>query len=575
MREKLHKIVEITDLKDMLNKSGKIYADRPAYKIKTDIPNEYKIITHKEIREDVNYLGTAFIKMGLKGKRIAVISENRYEWGLSYLAITCGTGIVVPLDKSLPDNEIENLIIRSSVEAIVFSSKYTDILKRIKEKGVGKLKHLISMDLEEHTDGIYAEKALLRKGKKLLEEGMKDFIDAKIDSESMSIMLFTSGTTAMSKAVMLSHKNICANLMDIASILEVHERDTMLSFLPLHHVFECTTGFLYPLYKGTCVAYCDGIKHIQENLQEYHISVMVSVPILFESMYKRLIKAIEKQGKLETVQKGIKISEGLLKLHIDIRKKIFKEIHDKLGGKVRLFISGAAAMDPEIEKGYNQLGIRIAQGYGLTETSPVIAAGSDFDYRLGSIGKVCPSVKAKLSKPDENGIGELVVKGPNIMLGYYENEEATKRALKDGWFYTGDLAKIDKDGFIFIVGRKKSVIVLKNGKNVFPEELENLINRIEGVKESFVYGKPENEDEKNPKVCAKIVYDAEVMEEMYKINGEENVEKFLISKIKEINKTIPTYKYIREVVVTTEELVKTTTAKVKRHEEIKKVLAKR
>ena len=237
--------------------------------------------------------------------------------------------------------------------------------------------------------------------------------------------------------------------------------------------------------------------------------------------------------------------------------KIFKEIHDKLGGQVRLFISGAAAMDPEIEKGYNQLGIRIAQGYGLTETSPVIAAGSDFDYRLGSIGKVCPSVEAKISKPDENGIGELIVKGPNVMLGYYENEQAT-----------------NKDGFIFIVGKKKSVIVLKNGKNVFPEELENLINRIEGVKESFVYGKPENEDEKNPKVCAKIVYDAEIMEEMYKITGEENIRKFLNSKIKEINKTIPTYKYIREIDITTEELVKTTTAKIKRHEEIKKILLK-
>lgn len=573
MKKKLHKIVEITDLKDMLNKSGELYGDRPAYKLKTEIQGEYKIITHKEARDNINYLGTAFIKMGLKGKRIAVISENRYEWGLSYLAIACGTGIVVPLDKALPENEIESLIARSNVEAIVFSNKYTDTLRKIKEKGVGKLKHLISMDLEEHTDGIYSEKLLLKKGKKLVEEGMRDFIDAKIDADSMSIMLFTSGTTAMSKAVMLSHKNICANLMDIASILEIHEKDTMLSFLPLHHVFECTTGFLYPLYKGTCVAYCEGIKHIQENLQEYHISVMVSVPILFESMYKRLIKTIQKQGKLENVQKGIKISEGLLKLHIDVRKKIFKEIHDKLGGRIRLFISGAAAMDPEIEKGYNQLGIRIAQGYGLTETSPVIATGSDFDYRLGSIGKVCPSIEAKVLKPDENGIGELIVKGPNVMLGYYENEEETKKALKDGWFYTGDLARIDKDGFVFIVGRKKSVIVLKNGKNVFPEELENLVNKIEGVKESFIYGKPENEDEKNPKVCVKIVYDPEIMEEMYKITEEDDIKRVLISKVKDINKTIPTYKYIREINITTEELIKTTTAKVRRHEEMKKILA--
>jgi long-chain acyl-CoA synthetase len=388
----------------------------------------------------------------------------------------------------------------------------------------------------------------------------------------MGIMLFTSGTTAMSKAVMLSHKNLCADIMDIASVLDINDKDVMLSFLPLHHVFECTTGFLYPLYKGACVVYCDGIRHIQENLQEYHVSAMVSVPLLFENMYRKLMKAIEKQGKLETVNKGIKISNALLKLHIDVRKKIFKEIHDKLGGRVRLFVSGAAALDPEVEKGYNDVGIRIVQGYGLTETSPVVATGSDFDYRLGSIGKKFPSMEVKLEGKDENGVGELVVKGPNVMLGYYENEEETKKVLKDGWFYTGDLAKIDKDGFIFMYGRKKSVIVLKNGKNVFPEELESLINRIEGVKESFVYGKPEKGDEKDPKVCVKVVYDAEIVNEMYKLEKEDDIQKFFLAKVKEINKTMPTYKYIKQVSITTEDLIKTTTAKIKRHEEIKKVL---
>lgn len=575
MKQKLHKIIEITDLKDMLKKSGEIYGDKVAYKLKTGVPGEYKIITHKEARENIDYLGTALINMGLKGKRIAVISENRYEWGLSYLAAACGTGIVVPLDKALPENEIESLILRSGVEAIIFSDKYIDIMKRIKGKGIGKLSKLISMDQKENADGVYSLNSLLEKGKKLIESGDKNFIDAKIDAESMGIMLFTSGTTAMSKAVMLSHKNICANIMDIASVLDINDKDTMLSFLPLHHVFECTTSFLYPLYRGACVVYCDGIRHIQENLQEYHVSAMVSVPILFETMYKKLMKTVEKQGKLETVKKGIKISNGLLKVHIDVRKKLFKEIHEKLGGKLRLFVSGAAALDPEVEKGYNDLGIRIVQGYGLTETSPVVAAGSDFDYRLGSIGKKFPSLEVKIEDMDENGIGELAVKGPSVMLGYYENEEETKKVLKNGWFYTGDLAKIDKDGFIFIYGRKKSVIVLKNGKNVFPEELESLVNRIEGVKESFVYGKPENGDERDLKVCVKIVYDPETMDEMYHIKGDEEVQKLLVSKVKEINKTVPTYKYIKEVSVSTEELIKTTTAKIKRHEEIKRVLASR
>ena len=574
MSQKMHKIVKINDLKDMLEKSGRMYENRPAYKLRTEVKGEYRIITHKEARDNINYLGTALIKMGLKGKRIGVISENRYEWGLSYLAITCGTGIVVPLDKSLPENEIQSLVERSEIEAVIFSKKYTEIFKKIKERGIGKLKNLISMDLEEHEDGIYSLNKQLLKGKKLVEDGDTSFINAKIDADSMGIMLFTSGTTAMSKAVMLSHRNICADLMDIASVLEINEKDIMLSFLPLHHVFECTTGFLYPLYKGTCVAYCDGIRHLQENLVEYHISAMVSVPILYENMYRKLIKAVEKQGKLEKLEKGIKFSNSLLKLHIDVRKKIFKEIHEKLGGNVRLFISGAASLDPEVEKGYNDLGIRVAQGYGLTETSPVVAASTDFDYKLGSIGKLLPSVKAKINKPDENGIGELLVKGPNVMLGYYNNEEETRKVLRDDWFYTGDLARIDEDGFVFISGRKKSVIVLKNGKNVFPEELENLVNRTEGVKESFVYGKPENGDERDPKVCVKIVYDPEIMQEMYKLDKETDIEKFFISKVKDINKTMPTYKYMKEVTISTEPLIKTTTAKIKRHEEIKRVLKK-
>ena len=575
MKEKQHKILEITDLKDMLKKSGELYGKEAAYKLKTEIPGEYKIITHREARDNVDYLGTALIKMGLKGKRIAVIGENRYEWGLSYLAVACGTGIVVPLDKSLPENELESLIVRSNVEAIIFTKKYTEILKNIKKQGLGNLKKLISMDLAENEDGIYSLKLLVEKGKKLVEEGNREFIDAKIDAESMGIMLFTSGTTAMSKAVMLSHKNICSNIMAIAKSLKLYKEDVILSFLPLHHVFECTAGFLYPLYSGTCVAYCDGIKHIQSNLQEYHVTVLISVPILFETMYRRLMKAIEKKGKMETLQKGIKISQTLLKVHIDARRKIFKEIHEQLGGKVRLFISGAAALDVEVERGYNALGIKIAQGYGLTETSPVVAAGSDFFYREGAIGKTLPGISAKIHKPDEEGVGELVVKGPNVMLGYYENEEETKKVLKDGWFHTGDLARIDKDGYIFISGRKKSVIVLKNGKNVFPEEIENLINRIEGVKDSFVYGKPEDGDEKDPTVCVEIVYEPEVMEEMYKITDTEEMYKFFSGKIKEINKTMPAYKYIREINLTTEELIKTTTAKIKRHEEIKKVLGKK
>lgn len=570
MRKPIYQFTEFTDLKDMLKKSGKKYGNRPAYIFKTKEPGKFREITHKEFRDEINALGTKLIDLGLKDKRIAVISENRYEWAVDYLAIATGTGIVVPLDKSLPDNEIESLIIRSEVEAIFYSNKYDSIMNKIKEEGNTQLKYFISMDLEKEENGIKSQKELTQEGKKLLEDGNREFIDAKIDNEKMGIMLFTSGTTAMSKAVMLSHKNICSNLMDITSVIKVTEEDRFLSFLPLHHTFECTVGFLYPISKGGAIAFCDGIRHIAENVKEYQITAMISVPILFEAMYKKIMKSIEKKGKLETVKKGIKISNFLLKFGIDIRRKLFKEIHQNLGGKVRLFVSGGAALDPEAEKGFNDLGVNMYQGYGLTESSPVIAAEDDKYRRLGSIGKAFPSLEVKILEPDEDGIGELIAKGPSIMLGYYNNEEATKETLEGEWLHTGDLARIDKDGYIFISGRKKFVIVLKNGKNIFPEELETLVNKIDGVKESFVYGRPEEDGDY--KICAKIVYDKDMAKEVYGTDDEEELKELIWKEVKKVNKEMPAYKYIRDIVITDKELIKTTTQKTKRAEEIKTVL---
>ena len=571
MRQPIHEFMKFTDLKDMLEKSGELYGDRPAYVFKTEEEGKFKEITHREVRDDIKALGTKLVNMGLKDKRVAVISENRYEWGIVYLAVVTGTGVIVPLDKSLPENEIESLIVRSGVEAIFYSQKYDDIMDKIKFESNTQVKYFISMDLEKQANGIYSQKELIKQGKELLENGDREFLDAKIDAENMSIMLFTSGTTAMSKAVMLSHKNICANLMDITSVLRIYDTDRFLSFLPLHHTFECTTGFLYPLSRGSSIVFCEGIRHIADNLKEYKASVMVSVPILFEAMYKKVMKTIEKKGKLKTVQKGIKISQFLLKFGIDIRKKLFKEIHDTLGGNIRVFVAGGAALDPETEKGFNELGFTLHQGYGLTESSPVISVEDDKYQRLGSIGKAFPSLDVKIEDPNEEGIGELLVKGPSVMLGYYNNEEATKETItEDGWLHTGDLARIDKDGFIFISGRKKFVIVLKNGKNIYPEEIETLINKIEGVKESFVYGKPE--DDGDYKICAKIVYDEELVKEIFGTNDPQELKEKIWQEVKKINKTMPAYKYVREIIVTNKELIKTTTQKVKRFEEIKTVL---
>ena len=567
MSKRIYDYLKINDLKDMLNKTGILYADRPAYKIKVE-EGKYQIYTHKEVRDMINNLGTALINLGLKGKRIAVIGENRYEWEIAYLSIVCGTGIVVPLDKSLPANELELLIERSDIEAIFYTKKYSDIIQNIKYSEKNKLKHLISMDSDENFEGIYSQKELIREGRKLIEEGNNEFLNAKIDPKEMEIMLFTSGTTSKAKVVALSHENICTNLMDIGSVLDVTQEDVFLSILPIHHVFECTVGFLFSLYKGAETVFCDGLRHIVENLNEYHVTVMACVPGIYERIFMMIRKKLEKQGKLEEILKN---EEKYKNSSMQKKKEVFKEIHNMLGGKVKLLISGAAALDKTIEEKYRLLGLNLVQGYGLTETSPVVAVGTNKNYKLGSIGKTVPSVEAKLVDVNDDGIGELVVRGSSVMLGYYENEKVNKKSLQDGWFYTGDLAKIDEEGYIFMCGRKKSVIVLKNGKNIFPEEMENLVNKIEGIRESFIFGKIQSNDENNIKINVKIVFDRDVMKDVYKVEEDEDIYKVLSKKIKEVNQTMPSYKAIRGMILTEEPLIKTTTNKIKRQENLDEI----
>ena len=298
-------VLEITDLKDMLNKTRKLYGNKIGYKIKIE-KGKYKLYTHNEIRDMIDYLGTALISLGLKGKKIAVIGENRYEWELAYLSVVCGTGIVVPLDRSLPANELEEVIERSEVEAIFYSKKYEETIKKIKYSDKNKLKHLISMDSCAHDEGIYSERELIEKGKELVEAGNREFIDSKINPEEMKILLFTSGTTSKSKVVALSHKNLVSNLMDLASVLDIDSNDRILSFLPLHHVYECTVGMLLSLYIGAERAFCDGIRHIVENLNEYKTTCVAFVPAIYEMFYKNIKRTLEKEGKIEETKKLMK-----------------------------------------------------------------------------------------------------------------------------------------------------------------------------------------------------------------------------------------------------------------------------
>ncbi len=554
------KVLKVTDLKDMLNKTRDLYGEKPGYKIKTG-KGTYKIFTHNEIRDMINYLGTALINLGLKNKRIAVIGENRYEWELAYLSVACGVGIVVPMDRSLPANELEEVIERSEVEAIIYSRKYEETIKKIKYSEKNKLKHLISMDADIHDEGIYSEKELIEKGKELVDAGNREYIDVKINPEEMRIMLFTSGTTSKSKVVALSHKNLISNVMDFASVVDVDSSDRMLSFLPLHHVYECTVGMLVSLYVGAERSFCDGIRHIVENLNEYKISYAAFVPAIYEIMYKNIWKMLEKKGKVEETKE---LMQKYKNKSMQEKKEVFQDIHNMYGGHIKLFISGAAALDKEVIETFRNWGINLCQAYGLTETSPIIGIETNEHFRTGSIGRPIPHVQARIDEADEEGVGELVVKGPNVMLGYYNNKKATQEVMEDGWFHTGDLARIDEDGYIFICGRKKSVIVLKNGKNIYPEEMEGLVNKIEGVKESFIFGKQQTDDKENIKIHVKIIFDKEIMKEAYKVESEEDIYRVLTEKIKEVNSVMPKYKAIRGILISEEPLIKTTTNKIKR-----------
>lgn len=567
----LYHAQEFNNIKEIIYNSVEQYSKNIAFVIKhtENKKVEYENITYKQLLEDINKLGTAVYSLGFKGKRIAVIGRNSYEWAIAHLSNLLGGNVSVPLDKDLQYDELESSLIRSKADMIFFDKKYEEKISQIKEKNNTNLKEYVCF---EEAEGFKNISELLKIGNEKINSGKIDFINAKIDENKMAILLFTSGTTSKSKAVMLSQKNIASNVYAMQCVEAIYSTDTNIAFLPFHHIFGSTCMVVMLAY-GVRTVFPDGLRYIKKNLNEYGVSVFVGVPVLVEAIYKTIMKEVQKQGKTKLVNIATKISNFLLKLHIDLRRILFKSIINELGGKLRFVISGGAPADSKIAKGFNDLGIEVVQGYGLTETSPVIAAENKRCMKAGTVGIPMLNVKLEIENPDENGIGEIRIKGPNVMLGYYENEEATKEVLKDGWFYTGDLGYLDKNGCLAITGRSKNLIVLKNGKKVFPEELETLVNRLELVEECMVYGMPDEKDKNDVKLSIKVVYNKEIVKEKYSDKTEEELYKFIWTEIKEINKTLPRYKYIKGMILTDEELIKTTTKKVKRQEEMKKIMA--
>jgi long-chain acyl-CoA synthetase len=566
-KEKFFETRHITDLKDLLNQSVQLFANNNAFILQDEEGNYTKKVTYKDFKADVDALGTSFINMGLKDKFIAVMGENRYEWCVTYLAVANGTGVIVPMDKELPVAELQNLLNRSRSVALVYSGRYQEKIESIKHS-LPSVKYFINMDIEEDKNGYLSYRKLIEKGNSLIASGDTTFIDAKPDPEKLSILLFTSGTTDLAKGVMLSHKNICSNIVSICKTMYIDDTDSVLSILPIHHTYECTCGFLAMIYNGCSISFNEGLKYIGKNLKDAAPSILLAVPLILEAMYKKIWDTAAKKGMDKKLRLAVKISNLLRKVGIDLRKKLFKSIHENVGGRIRLVISGAAAIDPAISKGFRDLGIFLLQGYGLTECSPIVTCNREENFKDESIGLALPGVEVKIADPGPDGIGELAVKGDNVMLGYFENPEATNAVFKDGWFYTGDLGTVDKDGFFRITGRKKNVIVTKNGKNIFPEEVEAYLNKSPYILESLVWG-AEDSDYDDTYVWAQIVPDMEQIQDKF---GRQDVSKeeiynLISQEVKEANKNMPLYKRVRRFELREKEFEKTTTRKIKRYVE--------
>lgn len=562
----LYEVRPISNLKEMLNSSVELYSDKAAFLSKRKGAEGYYPITYSQFGADVNAFGTVLASMGLMGSRIAVIGENKYEWSITYLSVVNGIGIIVPIDKELPQNEMESLLTRAHVTAVISAGSKREDISALMPR-LDFVKYFIDMDLENDSEGFFSFHQLLEKGREMLLGGDKTFIDSPIDNEALSIILFTSATTDKSKAVMLSHKNICSNLMAMCSMTYIDHNDTFLSILPIHHTYECTCGFLCPLYRGATVAYCEGLRHIPKNLQESKATVLLGVPLIFEAMYKRIWDQAAKSGADKKLRLALKISAFLRKLGIDLRKKLFAQVLEGFGGEIKLLISGAAAIEPSVSKGFRELGMNFLQGYGLTECSPIVALNRDCDYVDDAAGLPLPNLDLKIDNPNYEGVGEITVKGPSVMMGYYEDEEATKKAFEGGVFHTGDLGYFDSQGFVHITGRKKNVIVTKNGKNIYPEEIETLLNKSPYILESLVFGKDDD-------VFGDVVVSAIIVPDVEKIKTEfgdgqtaDQIRDLIHQEVKAINKKLVTYKYIKDFTIRDTEFEKTTSKKIKRYAE--------
>ena len=563
-KDNFYKVREIRDLRELIKGSVEKRKSYPAFLVKDTSGGEYKPISYSKFDADIDGLGTSLIDMGLLESKIAIIGENSYEWVVAYLAVTNGTGVVVPIDRELHPKEIAHLIKRSGANVIVHSTKMKKSVDEVLAY-VRNVEYVIDMAAADDTEDRLSMMKLIEKGNRLMAAGDRRFTDAEIDPDVMCALLFTSGTTGMAKGVMLSHKNIAANVYNMSQYVDIIEEGVGLSVLPMHHTYELTCHIFTGLYQAITLAICEGLKHIQKNMVESRATVMLSVPLIFETMHKKIWKKLEANGSAGKARRMISISKKLkLYNHDKLIRRIFKELHDQTGGRMVQFIAGGAAIDPRVIEDYEAMGIPMIQGYGMTENSPIIAVNRDCYSKAASVGQPMPNTEVRIIDPDENGMGEIICKGPSVMLGYYNDPVATKETIKNGWLYTGDYGYMDEEGYLYISGRKKNVIVTKNGKNVFPEEVEFCLTESQYIQEALVHG---IEDERTGDIIikAEIFPDYEHISEQKGDIDEDGLRELLKIVIDDINEEMPLYKRVRRFGIRKEEFSKTTTRKIKRY----------
>jgi long-chain acyl-CoA synthetase len=559
----LHQVEAVNSLRDMLARSAQIHPDKTALRDLSKTP--ISDLTFSLLHQYVLRFGKALLEMGLKERdHVAVISENRAQWGLAYLTCAAFNFIVAPIDAKLKENEILTILHASEARAVVFSEPFREQMQQVRHTLKG-LEFFIDMDLREHD-----ERA----------RSMKELIDATpydgsatehiaLNPEELFALVFTSGSMGSAKGVMLSQKNIISNLRAMLQMMEIQSNDRFLSILPIHHTYECTCGMLCPLYQGASVHFARSLKTVAEDMMTVRPTIVLGVPLLYEKMYKRITAAIEEKKLTAAIINPLfSIMSALEAVGVkNLRRKIFGEVHAKFGGAIRILIVGAASPDRKVAEGFRALGFNFIQGYGLTECSPILTLNRLRKFKDEAAGLPLPNIQLRITDVDQEGRGEIIAKGDSIMLGYYKNEAATSAALRDGWFSTGDYGFIDDDGFLHICGRKKNVIISRTGKNVFPEELEEQLNKIPYILESVVYGVKEADGDEV--IAAMVVPSSEALID-YEQRTKETLTKDKIAllindEVRQLNKHLQVYKQIRKVVIKDTEFEKTTTQKIKRY----------